>query len=159
MLLTYMQQLRILSLPPVPPPTVVVQPVNPAVPMVAGTARDLTCTINLTNVDDINVMVNFTWSTPMGILLSSSPRITTISGTSPVWKPVFLLLHSLHQSTGQCYRLLQHLLVLSTSTQILLTALSYLPLLTTLLILLYNVSTMSQCFSTQWLYYCLFLIL
>ena len=41
--------------------------------MVAGTARDLTCTINLTNVDDINVMVNFTWSTPMGILLSTSP--------------------------------------------------------------------------------------
>ena len=38
-----------------------VQPVNPSVPMVAGTARDLTCTITLTNVDDINVMVNFTW--------------------------------------------------------------------------------------------------
>ena len=49
--------------------------------MVAGTARDLTCTITLTNVDDINVMVNFTWGTPMGMLLSSSPRIT-ISGTT-----------------------------------------------------------------------------
>ena len=56
-----------------------VQPVNPSVPMVAGTARDLTCTITLTNVNDINVMVNFTWGTPMGMLLSSSPRIT-ISG-------------------------------------------------------------------------------
>ena len=51
-----------------------VQPVNPSVPMVAGTARDLTCTITLTNVDDINVMVNFTWGTPMGMLLSSSLR-------------------------------------------------------------------------------------
>ena len=53
--------------------TVVVQTVNPAVPMVAGTARDLTSTINLTNVDDINVMVSFTWRTPMGTLLSTSP--------------------------------------------------------------------------------------
>ena len=44
--------------------------------MVAGTARDLTCTITLTNVDDINVIVNFTWSTPKGL---SSPRITTNS--------------------------------------------------------------------------------
>ena len=66
---------------PVPPPTLVVQPVNPSIPMVAGTARDLTCTINITNVDDIIVMVNFTWSTQMEILLTSLPRITTISGT------------------------------------------------------------------------------
>ena len=70
------------SSPAVPPPTVVVQPVNPFIPLVAGTARDLTCTISLTNVNDINVMVNFTWSTPMEILLSSSPRITNISGTT-----------------------------------------------------------------------------
>ena len=65
----------------VSPSTVLVQPVNSSVPMVAGTARDLTCTITLTNVDDINVMVNFTWATPMGLLLSSSPRIT-ISGAT-----------------------------------------------------------------------------
>ena len=39
--------------------------------MVAGTARDLTCTITLTNVDDINVMVQFIWVTSM-----ESPRIT-----------------------------------------------------------------------------------
>ena len=49
--------------------------------MIAGTARDLTCTITLTNVEDINVMVNFIWGTPMGMLLSSSPRITSISGS------------------------------------------------------------------------------
>ena len=32
--------------------------------------------------NDINAMVNFTWGTPMGMLLSSSPRITSISGTN-----------------------------------------------------------------------------
>ena len=58
-----------------------VQPVDPSVPMVAGTARDLTCTITLTNVDDINVMVNFTWGTPMGMLLSSSPRFSIYQPT------------------------------------------------------------------------------
>ena len=50
--------------------------------MVAGTARDLTCTITLTNVDDINVLVDFTWSTPLGSVLPSSPRINAISGTT-----------------------------------------------------------------------------
>ena len=48
--------------------------------MVAGTARNLTCTITLTNVDDIIVMVNFTWSGDGGSL-PSIPRIST-SGTS-----------------------------------------------------------------------------
>ena len=58
-----------------------VQPVNPSVPIVAGTARDLTCIITLTNVNDIDVMVNFIWGTPMGMLLSPTPRITSISGS------------------------------------------------------------------------------
>ena len=79
--MTVLLMLFLFSLPLVPPPVVLVEPVNRNITMVAGTARDLTCTITLTNADDINVMVNFTWSTPMGMLLSSSPRIT-ISGTT-----------------------------------------------------------------------------
>ena len=72
--------IQLIVLPAVPV-AIVVQPVNLSVPMVAGTARDLTCTITVTNVDDINVMVNFTWATPMGLFPSSSPRIT-ISGAT-----------------------------------------------------------------------------
>ena len=49
--MTVSLMLFIFSLPLVLPPTMVVEPVNPSVPMVAGTARDLTCTITLTNVE------------------------------------------------------------------------------------------------------------
>ena len=44
----------------VPPPSVSVQPDTTQV-MYAGTARNLTCTVNLTNVD-IVVIVYFNWS-------------------------------------------------------------------------------------------------
>ena len=47
--------------------------------MIAGIARNLTCTTTLTNADDILVMVNFTWSID-GMSLPTLPRITT-SGT------------------------------------------------------------------------------
>ena len=61
---------------PVPPPMVTAQPTNPDVPMIAGTPRNLTCTVTLTNVNDINVTVNFTWISNM-IELTSTSRITT----------------------------------------------------------------------------------
>ena len=48
--------------------------------MITGIARNLTCTITLTNVDDIIVMVNFTWSFDGGSL-PTVPRIST-SGSS-----------------------------------------------------------------------------
>ena len=48
--------------------------------MAAGTARNLTCTVILTNVDDIIVMVDFTWNVNGGSLPSLT-RIST-SGTS-----------------------------------------------------------------------------
>ena len=60
----------------VPPPTVVVQVVNPNEPLVSGTARNLTCTVTLANVNDINVAVNFTWITNMSELTLTN-RITT----------------------------------------------------------------------------------
>ena len=65
----------VLCLCPVPPPTVVVQTVNPAVPMVSGTARNLTCTVTLAHVNDISVAVSFTWITNM-IELNSTSRVT-----------------------------------------------------------------------------------
>lgn len=64
-----------LCLCPVPPPTVVVQPVNPSVLMVSGTARNLTCTVTLAHVNDISVAVDFTWISNM-TELNSTNRIT-----------------------------------------------------------------------------------
>ena len=55
---------------------VIVQPTNPAVPMIAGTPRNLTCIVILTNVNDISVTVNFTWISDM-IELTSTSRIAT----------------------------------------------------------------------------------
>ena len=55
---------------------VIVQPTNPAVPMIAGTPRNLTCAVILTNVNDISVTVDFTWISNM-IELTSTSRITT----------------------------------------------------------------------------------
>ena len=66
----------LLPLLPVPPLTVIVQPTNPDVPMIAGTPHNLTCTVILTNVNDISVKVNFTWITNMTELTSTN-RITT----------------------------------------------------------------------------------
>ena len=61
--------------PAVPPPTVIVQSDNQGVAVVAGTPHNLTCTVSLSNVDDIMVMVDFTWSISMSPILSSN-RIT-----------------------------------------------------------------------------------
>ena len=44
--------------------------------MVSGTARNLTCTVILANVNDISVTVKFTWISNM-IELNSTDRITT----------------------------------------------------------------------------------
>ena len=65
-----------LFLPAVPPPTVIVQSDNPGVAVVAGTLRNLTSTVSLSNVDDITILVDFTWSINMSPI-SSSDRITT----------------------------------------------------------------------------------
>ena len=54
----------------------IVQSDNPGVALVAGTLRNLTCTVSLSNVDDIIVMVDFTWSINTSPILSSD-RITT----------------------------------------------------------------------------------
>ena len=59
----------------VPPPTVIVQPDKPDVAVVAGTLRNLTCSISLSNVNDIIIMVDFTWSKNMSPI-SSSDRMT-----------------------------------------------------------------------------------
>ena len=44
--------------------------------MIAGTPRNLTCIVILTNVNDISVTVNFTWISDM-IELTSTSRIAT----------------------------------------------------------------------------------
>ena len=66
----------------------IVQSDNPGVAFVAGTLRNLTCSISFSNVDDIIIMVDFTWSINMS-LISSSDRITTYltfqSGNQPVF--------------------------------------------------------------------------
>ena len=54
----------------------IVQSDNPDVAMVAGTIRILICTVSLSNVDDIIVMVDYTWSINMSPI-SSSDRIIT----------------------------------------------------------------------------------
>ena len=64
----------------VPLPVVSVQPVGGSI-MVTGTARNLTCTITLTNVDDIIVMVDFTWSRG-GESLPSLTRFSTFQSVN-----------------------------------------------------------------------------
>ena len=63
-------------LPAVPPPAVIVLSNYPDRALVAGTLRILICTVSLSNVNDIIVMVDFTWSINMSPV-SSSDRITT----------------------------------------------------------------------------------
>ena len=88
-------------LPAVPPPTVIVQSDNPDLALVAGTLRNLTCTVSLSTVDDIIIVVDFTWSINMSPI-SSSDRITTFlisqSGNQSVFTST-LMFNPLSSST------------------------------------------------------------
>ena len=56
--------------------------------MVAGTPLNFTCTVSLSNVDDIVVMVDFTWSINMSPILSSNRMtmyLTSQSGNQSVF--------------------------------------------------------------------------
>ena len=75
-------------LPAVPPPTVIVQSDNLGVALVAGTPLNFSCTVSLSNVDDIIVMVDFTWSINMSPILSSNRMtmyLTSQSGNQSVF--------------------------------------------------------------------------
>ena len=73
----------------------IVQSDNPDVAMVAGTIRILICTVSLSNVDDIIVMVDYTWSINMSPI-SSSDRIITYpisqSGNQSVFTSILIFI-------------------------------------------------------------------
>ena len=67
----------------------IVQSDNPSVVLVAGTLRNLTCTVSLSNMDDIIIVVDYTWSINMSPFLSSD-RITTYLTSQSGNQPVFI---------------------------------------------------------------------
>ena len=87
--------------PAVSSPTVIVQSDNQGVAVVAGTPRNLTCTASLSNVDDITIMIDFTWSLNMSPILSSNRitmYLTSQSGNQSTYTST-LMLNPLDSST------------------------------------------------------------